>query len=66
MAAALMALKPEKFKVSQKGNPDTLLFDFNENVKKFERFYEACSLNRACCRAGRATHGVCNMQPDGC
>ena len=46
MAEALMsALKPEKFEVSQKGNPDTLLAEFNEYVKKLEQFAKACNLD---------------------
>ena len=36
MAEALLtALKPEKFQVSKKGDPDVLLTEFNEYVKKF-------------------------------
>ena len=47
MAEALLtALKPEKFQVSKKGDPDVLLTEFNEYVKKFERFIKACSLDQ--------------------
>ena len=47
MAEALLtALKPEKFCVSKKGDPDILLTEFNEYVKKFERFTKACNLDQ--------------------
>ena len=47
MAEALMtALKPEKFSLSKRGDPDVLLTEFNEYVKKFERFVKACNLDQ--------------------
>ena len=47
MAEALMtALKPDKFVVSKKCNPDVLLTEFNEYVKRFERFTKACNLDQ--------------------
>ena len=47
MAEALLtALKPEKFCVSKKGDPDILLTEFNEYVKTFERFTKACNLDQ--------------------
>ena len=46
MAEALItALKPAKFSVSKKGDPDVLLSEFNDYVKTFERFTKACKLD---------------------
>ena len=42
----MTALMPEKFVMSKKGDPDVLLTEFNEYVKKFERFIKACNLDQ--------------------
>ena len=61
MAEALMtALKPEKFCVSRKGDPDTLLTEFNEYVKKFERFVKACNLDQGHVPGDDGAHVGCN------
>ena len=60
MAEALFAaLKPEKFSVSKKGDPDILLTEFKEYVKKFERFVKACSLDQGHVAGENGAHTGC-------
>ena len=60
MTEALMtALKPEKFSVSKKGDPDILLMEFNEYVKKFERFIKACNLDQGHVPGANGAHEGC-------
>ena len=56
----MMALKPEKFCVSRKGDLDTLLTEFNEYVKKFERFVKACNLDQGHVPGDDGAHAGCN------
>ena len=42
----MMTLKPDKFKVTKKGDPDTLLAEFTDYIRKFEEFAKACGFDQ--------------------
>ena len=58
-AALMMTLKPDKLKVSKKGDPDVLLAEFTEYVRKFGVFIAACGLDRDHVAGADDAHAGC-------
>ena len=55
----MMTLNPDKLKVSKKGDPDVLLAEFTEYVRKFGVFIAACGLDRDHVAGADDAHAGC-------